>query len=69
VRPARPEAGSPLLLARRDLDQLPLELYVPTTIRIKRRDGSVVHAARDVLALTGLLHGRAGLRAEEIRSP
>jgi hypothetical protein len=41
---------------------------VPATIRIKRSDGSVVHVARDVLALTGLLHGRAGLRAEQIRS-
>ena len=41
---------------------------VPATIRIKRRDGSVVHVARDVLALTGLLSTSAGLRAEQIRA-
>jgi hypothetical protein len=47
------------------------ELRVPNvsaTIRIKRRDGSVVHVARDVLALTGLLSTSAGLRAEQIRT-
>jgi hypothetical protein len=36
------------------------------TIRIRRRDGSVVHVGRDVLALTGLLSTRPGLRAEQI---
>ena len=40
----------------------------PSTITIKRRDGSVVHVARDVLALTGLLSTRPGLRAEQIRA-
>jgi hypothetical protein len=47
------------------------ELKVPNvsaTIRIKRRDGSVVHVARDGLALTGLLSTNAGLRAEQIRA-
>jgi hypothetical protein len=41
---------------------------VPATIRIKRSDGSVVHVARDVLALTGFLSTNAGLRAEQIRA-
>ncbi len=38
------------------------------TIRIERRDGSVVHVGRDVLALTGLLSTRPGLRAEQVRA-
>jgi hypothetical protein len=39
-----------------------------TSIPIKRRGGGVEHVARDVLALTGLLSTRAGLRAEQIRA-
>ncbi len=38
-----------------------------STIPIRRRDGSVVHVGRDVLALTGLLSTTPGLRAEQIR--
>jgi len=41
---------------------------VPATIPIKLRGGGLVHVATDVLALTGLLHGSGGLRAEEIRA-
>jgi hypothetical protein len=39
-----------------------------STVRIKRRDGSIVHVGNDVLALTGLLSARPNLRAEEIRA-
>jgi hypothetical protein len=38
-----------------------------TTIPVTRRGGGVDHVASDVLALTGLLSTRGGLRAEQIR--
>lgn len=38
-----------------------------STIPVRRRDGSVVHIGRDVLALTGLLSTSPGLRSEQIR--
>jgi len=44
------------------------EAASPSTIPIKVRGGGVRHVDRDVLALTGLLSTRPGLRAEEIRA-
>ena len=45
-----------------------LESSSSATIPVKRRDGSVVHVGKDVLALTGLLSTQPGLRAEQIRA-